>query len=927
MSVLDVALPERKEILKKLCTDVFNGMVHQTETTVSAGTTYKTYLNVFSPAKNKQGDIVAIFLTSRDITAKKNSTENYKTLFNVNPLPMFTLDVETLKFLELNLASIKHYGYTVQEVLAMQPEQLMPGTLLQHIKDLASNGLSQKDFFYKQQQHKTKQGKLIYVNITGHVFLQNGRQTALLIAEDVTEVVVAELKLQESEKQYRLLFNNNPLPAWIYDISTLKFLEVNEAAIQHYGYSRQQFLQMTVNQVHPAEQLELFYKAAEENKHADKFFLSNWKHQKKDGQIINVDIYGSIQPYEGKKAGLMMMNDTTARLLAETNLKLSNERFQLAAKAAAEALWEWDVEQDQLYISPVYKEMFGYEVEHTKKFKELHQHIHPEDYEEVTKSFHTIIDNKQKNRWEKEYRYQKADGTYMYIADHCIIIRNKEGKATKVVGAMQNISKRKEAEKEISKSNERFKLAGKATYDAIYDWDLVTNELTWGEGLRQLFGYRQLTIKQWNENIHPDEAENIKEHIYKTIHQTKKKRWFATYRFKRSDNNYSYVRDRSFIVRDKEGKPLRMIGAMQDITDIKINEEKLIKSNERFDAVMKATHDLIWDWDLQTGTFYRDERGLKKVYGLANGKTIQNIHDWLKRVHPDDTGKVQIMINNIIQASVTDVFDVEYRFKRDDGTYSNVYDRGIIIRNSEGKPIRMLGAAQDITDRKKLEQQLLLKELEKQRIISKASIDSQEKERQEIGKELHDNVNQVLTTTKLYLELSLSSPDIKDDLIAKSAANVIYVINEIRQLSRSLMNPSLGDLGLIDSVKDLVENVHLTGKVKVSFKAAKEVDTLLNENLKLTVFRIVQEALNNIIKHASATKALISINKKENNVQLTVKDNGKGFNIDSSKKGSGLKSIQNRVYLTNGNLKIMTEPGKGCTLFITLPYLNTNNPQ
>src|SRR5690606_21033921 len=103
------------------------------------------------------------------------------------------------------------------------------------------------------------------------------------------------------------------------------------------------------------------------------------------------------------------------------------------------------------------------------------------------------------------------------------------------------------------------------------------------------------------------------------------------------------------------------------------------------------------------------------------------------------------------------------------------------------------------TERKRLEQELLQNELEKQKAINQATVDTQEAERSEIGKELHDNVNQVLTTTKLYLDLAMSSPELKDELIIKSNKNIINVINEIRQLSRSLMDPSIGDLGLIDS--------------------------------------------------------------------------------------------------------------------------------
>jgi signal transduction histidine kinase len=237
----------------------------------------------------------------------------------------------------------------------------------------------------------------------------------------------------------------------------------------------------------------------------------------------------------------------------------------------------------------------------------------------------------------------------------------------------------------------------------------------------------------------------------------------------------------------------------------------------------------------------------------------------------------------------------------------------------------MIGAAQDVSQRKKLEMELLEKELEKQKQISQATIETQEQERTEIGKELHDNVNQVLTTTKLYLELSQSNPELKDDLVAKSTKNIIYVINEIRQLSRSLMNPSIGDLGLIDSINDLVENINITGRINVTLNAEYSIENILSDNYKLMIYRIIQEAVSNSIKHSNANELCISLAQLNNNIQLNIYDNGVGFNQKTVKKGAGLNNIQNRVYIANGTLTILSEEGKGCRLKINFP-IKTINP-
>jgi signal transduction histidine kinase len=134
------------------------------------------------------------------------------------------------------------------------------------------------------------------------------------------------------------------------------------------------------------------------------------------------------------------------------------------------------------------------------------------------------------------------------------------------------------------------------------------------------------------------------------------------------------------------------------------------------------------------------------------------------------------------------------------------------------------------------------------------------------------------------------------------------------------MIPSLEDLGLLDSIEDLVESINATKKIHAVFVHEKIDETVLNKNQKLTLFRITQEALNNIIRHSNATRTTIELSNNKNRIQLIIKDNGKGFDSFSTKKGAGLNNIRNRVYLLSGKLSINTHPGKGCTLVVELPH-------
>ena len=227
-----------------------------------------------------------------------------------------------------------------------------------------------------------------------------------------------------------------------------------------------------------------------------------------------------------------------------------------------------------------------------------------------------------------------------------------------------------------------------------------------------------------------------------------------------------------------------------------------------------------------------------------------------------------------------------------------------------------------IIESKRAEEKLLKQELDKQKLIAQAMVDAQEKERAEIGKELHDNINQILSTTKLYLELAKNDNNQRLNLITRSAGNIHNAIHEIRNISRSLVPSSIGDLGLQDSVADIVESIRTTRTINVEFYPVGDFDARISDKAKLMLFRIIQEQVNNVLKHSGARNLIIELilAEAERSIELSIADDGKGFNPEKvRKKGLGLSNITSRAELFGGKVTIQSAPGRGCKLRVQIP--------
>jgi two-component system sensor histidine kinase UhpB len=235
---------------------------------------------------------------------------------------------------------------------------------------------------------------------------------------------------------------------------------------------------------------------------------------------------------------------------------------------------------------------------------------------------------------------------------------------------------------------------------------------------------------------------------------------------------------------------------------------------------------------------------------------------------------------------------------------------------------RVMGIIRDVTAIRKMqremEEQRLEQQVQEQKKINRAVIKAQERERNIIGRELHDNVNQLLASTRMVLSTAKMKAGGKKEFVDKSIRLIDATINEIRILTKKHVTPLKGF--------DLKEQIHSLVKVmeegigfKISFEYnINEKADLLND-LKLNLYRIVQEQLNNVYKHASASRAQVKIYSEKEQIYISIHDNGIGFEVGLKKNGVGIVNIINRVESFNGEVSFQTNPGIGCKLNIRIP--------
>jgi two-component system sensor histidine kinase UhpB len=357
-------------------------------------------------------------------------------------------------------------------------------------------------------------------------------------------------------------------------------------------------------------------------------------------------------------------------------------------------------------------------------------------------------------------------------------------------------------------------------------------------------------------------------------------------------------------------------------------EAALVVGEERLKLIARATNDAIWDWDLITQTLGWNE-GFQVLFGFAPYEVHPGVESWYSRLHPEEKERV-IATRYAAINGAGETWSDQYRFCRADGTYAHVLDRGSVLRNEEGRAVRAIGALIDLTEQKRAEVEIAAA-YERLRDLALRMEHTKEEERKRIARELHDEFGQLLTGLKLDLaalgkQLAKGVATSQPELIEKLQSMTSLVddsIQLVRKVASSLRPSILDDFGLVPALQWQAREFEARAGIPCETALSPDLSQReLDPDRSTALFRIGQELLTNVMRHAHASRVRLALREESDGLLLEVSDNGGGIKkqdyVDPTTLG--LRGMQERVALFGGTLKIDGDPKTGTTVRAWIPH-------
>ena len=510
-----------------------------------------------------------------------------------------------------------------------------------------------------------------------------------------------------------------------------------------------------------------------------------------------------------------------------------------------------------------------------------------------------------------QYRITHRDNTTRWISSRLIALTNNKNKFIRIDGLCRDITENKVTEEALKRSEANLKSIFNNTDVAYLLLDTAFTLISFNERARQI------ALSPFNKIL--NEGDDLLSYImpgkkaeYKKIMEEVLLCGNRNYEehYQGMDGVVRWYDIHLFSVPDEEQKIFALAVSVRDITKYKQAEQTIKISESKYRYLFDSNPAAILIWDINDFNILEVNDTAVNIYGYSKEEFREKT---LLHLRPAEDFENFITALEVLHEKNGKVAGKwKHLNKAGEIMYMDITARKVLY----GKKSVVVTIANNITEKIKLENLLADQQMRKQYEITNAVITAQEQERTQLGEELHDNINQILATASLYLDCALRNDDTQMERIGDSKKFIGEAISEIRKLSKSLLPPSMHNKGLKETLENLIRNIEQVQSLQFFFEWNLDSEDLESDKLKLAIYRIVQEQLNNIFKHAEASNVHIKLQQREEVLSVIIKDDGKGFNIFEKRNGVGLQNIKSRTELLNGSIEINSSPGKGCEVIL-----------
>lgn len=445
--------------------------------------------------------------------------------------------------------------------------------------------------------------------------------------------------------------------------------------------------------------------------------------------------------------------------------------------------------------------------------------------------------------------------------------------------------------------------------------------LSWNPSAGRIFGFSEdEAIGNSISIIVPDDKKEEQDHTLELLRKGKAVGHFETVRIRKGGQRIDVSMTASPI-KNQAGEVIGISKIARDITKEKQDADKLRKSETQLKAAQRIAQMGSWEWDLPSNCFTWSQE-LYRIYGVNPAEQI-TFERFIVFVHPDDRRLVQSFFES------KRMFSIEHRIVRPDGETRYIQIRAEVVSDSEGNATSLMGIAQDVTDRKRADEQLRSSR-EQLRALSAHLQFIREEERSRIAREVHDELGQVLTALKMDLSLLnhklLESSAILPrkmlyEEIRSMSKKVDSTIKSVRKIVTELRPEVLDHLGLKSAIEWQAQEFQARSGIDCKLDPHMESIEMDDRDGETAIFRILQEALTNIARHSGATKVEIFLKQQDSEITMEVRDNGRGISeADLTKSRSfGLLGMRERALFLGGDVEVKGNPGFGTSVKVQIP--------